>query len=180
MEQAVSELGIPRVKVVNSMPNYKGWMTLGDPEGSKSTMGIEVHRYPRIMIAKASSASQFVALPDPKNTDASLQSSGTMNVDRPGTGAEGTEAMAVVRSSRTYQVEDARAAGGKRDVDRNELAKGYEYGRTAVHISESDENVTTLETSSSLEILGFVPSKKVRWPISSVWNCKSFTDYDQV
>lgn len=161
MAQAISELGTPRVKVVNSMPNYKGWMTLGDPESSASTMRIEVQRYPRIMIAKAPSASQFALRRDPKNTEASLQSSVTMTADA---GADGTAGLdlTAVRSNRTYQVEDTRAAGGKRDVDRDTLAKGYEYGRTAVHISETDENVTTLETKAGLEILGFVPSDKVR------------------
>lgn len=169
MAHAISELGIPRLKTVNSVPNYKGVMTLGDPESSNSTMRIEVHRYPRVMIARAPTASQFVKRQDPKKGEASTQSSATMSADGLRSGADGTAgpdtSLTVVRSSRAYQVEDAGAPGGKRDVDRNELAKGYEYGRTAVHISESDENVTTLETKASLEIMGFVPSKKVRWPI---------------
>jgi ATP-dependent DNA helicase 2 subunit 2 len=66
-----------------------------------------------------------------------------------------------VKNARTYQVIDEEAPGGKRDVDREELAKGYEYGRTAVRISESDENVTKLETKAALEIIGFVPMAKV-------------------
>ena len=70
--------------------------------------------------------------------------------------------LAFVRNARTYQVVDEEAPGGKRDVDRDDLAKGYEYGRTAVHISESDENVTKLETQAGLEIVGFVPWSSVR------------------
>jgi ATP-dependent DNA helicase 2 subunit 2 len=67
----------------------------------------------------------------------------------------------MVRSARTYKINDPSAPGGKRDVDREDLAKGYEYGRTAVHITESDENVTKLETFSGFEIVGFIPNDKV-------------------
>ena len=70
-----------------------------------------------------------------------------------------------VRNARTYQVPDEEAPGGKRDVSRDELAKGYEYGRTAVHISESDLNVTKLETQPGLEIVGFIP-----WSNVSIWS----------
>ena len=66
-----------------------------------------------------------------------------------------------VRNARDYQVIDPEAPGGKRDVQREDLAKGYEYGRTAVHISQSDENITKLETEAALELLGFIPSAKV-------------------
>lgn len=66
-----------------------------------------------------------------------------------------------VRNARTYQVVDEEAPGGKRDVERDDLAKGYEYGRTAVHISETDENVTKMETQAGLEIIGFVPWSSV-------------------
>lgn len=67
----------------------------------------------------------------------------------------------MVRIARTYKVNDASIPGGKRTVEREELAKGYEYGRTAVHLSESDENVTKLETTEGFEIVGFVPIDKV-------------------
>jgi ATP-dependent DNA helicase 2 subunit 2 len=51
--------------------------------------------------------------------------------------------------------------GEKRDLERDDLAKGYEYGRTAVHISESDENITKLETFAALEIIGFIQNDHV-------------------
>ena len=65
--------------------------------------------------------------------------------------------LAPVKSARTYQVNDEAAPGGKRDVEREDLARGYAYGSTAVHISESEWNVTKLETQAGLAILGFVP-----------------------
>jgi ATP-dependent DNA helicase 2 subunit 2 len=66
-----------------------------------------------------------------------------------------------VRNVRTYHVDDPSVAGGKRELEREELAKGYEYGRTAVHISESDENITKLETSAALELIGFIQAEQV-------------------
>ena len=85
------------------------------------------------------------------------QSSATLNGDD-GVGLDG---LAAVKNARTYQIIDEDAPGGKRDVERDELAKGYEYGRTAVHISESDQNVTTYETSPVLDIIGFVTKEQV-------------------
>jgi ATP-dependent DNA helicase 2 subunit 2 len=66
-----------------------------------------------------------------------------------------------VKSTRTYRVNDPNAPGGRRDVDREVLARGYEYGSTAVPISESEENVTNFETKQSFSIIGFIPSDKV-------------------
>jgi ATP-dependent DNA helicase 2 subunit 2 len=46
-------------------------------------------------------------------------------------------------------------------VERDDLAKGYEYGRTVVAIEQTDENVTNLETFAGMEIIGFIQSDKV-------------------
>lgn len=162
MQQAVSELGIPRVKAVKPVPSFKGRLTLGDPE--KTVLSIEVERYPRTMIARAPSASQFVVR---ATGEGNTQSTATITEDDPMPDAKDNAPenanLTAVRSARTYQVVDEEAIGGKRDVEREDLAKGYEYGRTAVHISESEENVTKLETTAGLEILGFVPREKVSW-----------------
>ena len=144
------------------MPSYKGQLTLGNPDVYDSTLCIDIERYPRTKIAVAPSASQFVTR---STGGTSAHSSATLAADGsylaedgpPDTGGNLTS----VKSSRTYQVEDADAPGGKREVNREDLAKGYEYGRTAVHISDSDTNVTKLETHAALELIGFVPREKV-------------------
>ena len=82
-----------------------------------------------------------------------------MDVDAPRADSNG---LATVRNSRVYQIDDETAPGGKREILREDLAKGYEYGRTAVHINESDERITNLETRAALEIVGFIPWDKVR------------------
>ncbi|CAL8576307.1 ATP-dependent DNA helicase yku80, variant 2 [Xanthoria parietina] len=156
LQQAVEELGMPRLKTTRPVHSYKDQLTLGDPVEYHSAACIDVERYPRTMVRRPMAASRFVQKQDP--TDGSTSSTGTVvhDGDIPMPDADGNE-LAGVKSSRTYQVLDEGAPGGKRDVDRDDLAKGYEYGRTAVHINESDENVTKLETQKKLEIIGFIP-----------------------
>ncbi|KAI9757355.1 MAG: ATP-dependent DNA helicase II subunit 2 [Candelina submexicana] len=160
LEQAISELGLPRIKAVKPIASYKGPLTLG-AEGQDTTMSIDVERYPRTMVAKAPSASAFVVRSDLANGESSAQSSATVVGDgEQRGGVSNANGLTSVKSARTYQVIDDEAPGGKRDVERDDLAKGYEYGRTAVHISESDENVTKLETEPQLSIIGFIPWAK--------------------
>lgn len=150
LAQAVDELQIPRVKSTRPVHSYKGYLTLGNPETYDTAMSIAVERYPKTMQQKPPTASKFVVRGDLTQSQAS---SATM---ANGEGAAVGDGLAAVKSTRAYQIEDEEAAGGKREVEPDELSKGYEYGRTAVHISESDRNVTTYETSPCLDIMGFV------------------------
>lgn len=165
LAQAIEELGIPRLKTTRPTPSYKDQLTLGDPEQYDTAMCIDVERYPRTAIRRSASASQYVQRADLSNGLASISSSATVlhDADEPHgeLSASDPNGLTAVRNARTYQVDDDSAAGGKRDVTRDELAKGYEYGRTAVHISESDETITNLDTKAALEILGFIPWAKV-------------------
>jgi ATP-dependent DNA helicase 2 subunit 2 len=149
LAQAVDELGIPRVKSTKPTPNYKGFLTLGNPEEYDTALAIDVERYPKTMLATAPSASKFVIKSDHGASQATM-TDGDETVNGSG------EGLAAVRNAMNYQVDDPNAPGGKKDIDRDELSKGYEYGRTAVHISESDRNVTTYETTPGLDIIGFV------------------------
>ncbi|KAK4548643.1 hypothetical protein LTR36_009554 [Oleoguttula mirabilis] len=152
--QAVDELGVPRVKPTKPVPSYRGMLTLGNPEEYDTALAIDVERYPRTMKANPASASKFVIRSDMAAGEATQS---THTIDGEEAAPNGTnDGLAAVKTARTYQVDDENAPGGKRDVDRDELSKGYEYGRTAVHISESDQNVTLYETSPSFDILGFV------------------------
>ncbi|KAJ5574224.1 uncharacterized protein N7459_008651 [Penicillium hispanicum] len=149
LEQAVAELEIPRIKVTKSMPSYKGFLQLGDASKYETAFRIPVERYFRTYVAKPPSASSFVL----RSGAAPGQEEGDLAQSQvPGEG----NTLTSVRTSRTYQITDESAPGGKVDVERDDLAKGYEYGRTAVHISQEDENVTTLETFAGLELIGFI------------------------
>ncbi|KAL8714138.1 MAG: hypothetical protein Q9220_001866 [cf. Caloplaca sp. 1 TL-2023] len=156
LQQAVEELGVPRLKSTRPVPSYKGQLTLGDPDAYDSAMCIDVERYPRTMVRRPLTASRYVQRIDHAN--GSMQSSGTIagdgDVNMPDADAGD---LTNVTNSRVYQVLDELAPGGKRDVSRDDLAKGYEYGRTAVHINETDESITNLETNAALEIVGFIP-----------------------
>ena len=161
MQQAIEELGTPRLKATRPVPSYKGQLTLGDPEHFDSALCIDVERYPRVMVRRPLAASQYVQRSDLSNGHISTQSSATVVPDADGADLGPAQpdgnSLTSVRNARTYQVLDEQAPGGKRDVSRDDLAKGYEYGRTAVHISESDLNVTKLETLPGFEIIGFIP-----------------------
>lgn len=157
MQEAIEELGIPRMKATRPVVSYKGQLTLGDPENYDTALCIDVERYPRVMLRRPLTASQFVRRTDPSNGQASTQSSATVLPDADGIDGTDPNSLTTVRNARSYQVIDEGAPGGKRDVGKDDLAKGYEYGRTAVHISESGLNVTKLETQAGLEIIGFIP-----------------------
>ena len=159
-QQAIEELGIPRLKNTRPVPSYKGQLTLGNPSQYDSALCIDVERYPRVMIRRPLTASQFVQRSDLSNINDTAGSSGTVLPDDElpaGVLQSDSNTLTNVKNARAYQVADDAAPGGKRDVSRDDLAKGYEYGRTAVHISESDLNVTKLETQAGLEIIGFIP-----------------------
>ncbi|KAI9827972.1 MAG: ATP-dependent DNA helicase II subunit 2 [Phylliscum demangeonii] len=164
MAQAISELGTPRVKVVRPTPTFKGRLILGSPGSSDPIISINVERYARTSVARAKTASAFAVRPEAPIVDASAQSSVTMAAEELGNdvgdGSKTTAHLEAVKNSRIYQVDDESAPGGKRQVERDELATGYEYGRTAVFISDSDLNVTKLETEAGLQIIGFVERMK--------------------
>lgn len=151
LAQAVDELGIPRVKSTKPVPNYKGLMTLGNPGEYDTALTIDVERYPKTMRAAIPSASKFV---ERSNLAAGESTQATMADDSAANGT--SDGLTSVKNAMAYQIDDENAPGGKRDLDRDELSKGYEYGRTAVHISESDQNVVTYETSPGLTIIGFI------------------------
>ncbi|KAL1959864.1 hypothetical protein VTO42DRAFT_1009 [Malbranchea cinnamomea] len=158
LAQAIRELEIPRVKTVRGIPTFKGELRLGDPESYSSALTIQVERYYRTYVARPPTSSAFVLASAAGAEGESAESSMTLDNGGSARAVEETR-LANVRNARTYQVKDEEAPGGKREVERDELAKGYEYGRTAVHISESDENITKLETEAALELIGFIPSE---------------------
>jgi ATP-dependent DNA helicase 2 subunit 2 len=112
-----------------------------------------VERYFRTYVAKPASASSF----------ALRSGAGAGQGSAPESQATGaSDSLASVRTSRTYQISDESAPGGKVDIERDDLAKGYEYGRTAVAISQADEGVTNFETFAGMDLIGFIHEEKVR------------------
>lgn len=151
LDQVIAEAKAPEVKATRPYASYKGTLTLGDPAKYESALVIDIERYFKTKQAKPPTASAYVASEaqgdgeDIEMEDVNLASTG--------------EALDQVRNARVYQVEDPSAPGGKRDISRDDLAMGYEYGRTAVAIAESDYNVTKLETTQSMTIIGFLPQE---------------------
>ena len=78
------------------------------------------------MVARPPTASSFVIRSDMAPGE-STQSAPTLLDDD-----ANQDGLAAVKNTRTYQVSDENAPGGKKDVEQDELAKGYAYGSTAV------------------------------------------------
>lgn len=148
MAEAIDELEIPRLKPVKPYKTYSGPLTLGNPDIHPDAMSISVERYFKTHKATIPQASRVVL---------SSQAAGDEEMED----VEPTGTFAAVKNARTYKVNDPEAPGGKKDVEFESLAKGYEYGRTAVHISESEYNITKIETTKSFTILGFIHQEKV-------------------
>ncbi|KAK2050363.1 Ku70/Ku80 N-terminal alpha/beta domain-containing protein [Colletotrichum somersetense] len=161
--EAIDELDTPRLKPVRPYKTYDGPLTLGlaDPPPElkipPTPVIINVERYFKTKQAKPPTASTVVVSAAGQGTASQLTQA---THGDPMEGVESTADFAAVRSARTYKVNDPNAPGGKRDVEFESLAKGYEYGRTAVAISESEWNVTRLETVKSFSIIGFIPCEK--------------------
>ncbi|KAK4202753.1 SPOC like C-terminal domain-containing protein [Triangularia verruculosa] len=149
MQQAVEELSIPRIKPVRPFKAYDGPLTLGDPSKYPSAISIHVERYFKTKRAPPPSASTVVV----NNGFSQTQTFKDEDEDVEMGGAE----FSGVKQMRSYKVNDPDAPGGKRDVDFEELAKGYQYGRTVVPFGESDLSITKYSTQKSFTIIGFIP-----------------------
>nr|POF17338.1 atp-dependent dna helicase ii subunit 2 [Quercus suber] len=167
LAEAVDELQNPRIKSVKGTAVYKGFLTLGNPETFDTALAIDVERYVKVMIARPPTASRFVVRNDMAAGEAT-QSSATLSYGDESVKQEGHDGLTAVKSARTYTVQDDDAPGGRKELDLDELSKGYEYGRTAVHISESDRNVTTYETHAGFDIVGFVARSQVSLSLTLV------------
>lgn len=142
-EEAIEALATPVVKTMREYKTFEGQLTLGDPIKYPNTaVSIDVARYFKTHQAKPVSARSFVERTADEVIDLEMPDAGDLTS---------------VRQTRVYKVNDPSAPGGKRDVDRDILEKGYEYGSTIVPINKSDENVTKLEAIRDFSIIGFVP-----------------------
>lgn len=145
------------MKTTRITASFKGHLQLGNPAEYDTAVRIPVERYYRTYVAKAPSASQFT-----------VRNEEEMGMAAAAAGSQESSSLVGVRNNRSYQIDDGTTEEGVRDVDREQLAKGYEYGRTLVPISETDENITTLETFAAIELLGFIQSDRVS---STLNNC---------
>lgn len=155
----VSKLGIPFVKTVRPFRSYRGTLTIGWTDKlEEATISINVEQFACVMPAKPLTEKQFAGRKD-EGADGTGQSSITMQESGD---VQESEGLAAVKRTRAYQVDDPSAPGGKRDVEKDDLEKGFEYGRTAVHVNADDMSLVQLETSPGLEVVGFVAQEKVR------------------
>ena len=141
VQEAIDGLSRPQVKVTRSVNTFKGQLRLGDPQSYDTALTIDIERYLKTSVRRAPTASAYAVR---------VQSSSAASNE-----------LSAVHSEFSYIVKDESETSGVKHLKREDLAKGFEYGRTAVHISETDENITKLETETSYDILGFIPAENV-------------------
>ncbi|KAJ9639757.1 uncharacterized protein PV06_10845 [Exophiala oligosperma] len=138
MQEAIDQLSRPDMKPIRATPTYRGQLRLGDPEQYDTALSIDVERYFKVQTRRPPTASSFVIRENTADDDQGLQSVHSI-----------------------YKYSAKLENGETKELSREELAKGYEYGRTAVAIMESEQNITKLETSMGYDILGFIPMEHV-------------------
>ncbi|KAK8126710.1 ATP-dependent DNA helicase II subunit 2 [Apiospora kogelbergensis] len=144
--EAIAELSVPRLKPVKPYKSYEGPLTLGDPK--QGAMSIDVERYFKTHKATIPPASNVVL----------RQGHATQSGDADAMqGVQSGGDFAAVNNIRSYYINHPGGPQGKKDIKLEDLAKGYEYGRTAVHISETEHNITKIETTKGFAIVGFIP-----------------------
>ncbi|KAF2503180.1 putative Ku family DNA helicase [Lophium mytilinum] len=157
LAEAVEGIDTPETKKTRPVKSYQGTLTLGNPEKYDSAMTINVERYPRTSIARPVTAKTWFIKRDPAAEDGT-QSTHTVAEDA-GDGLN-EEVLGGVKTQRVFQIQKEGETGSKIDVPQEELESGYAYGRTAVHIAETDKVILELDTLPSLDIIGFIPEDK--------------------
>ncbi|KAK6353706.1 ATP-dependent DNA helicase II subunit 2 [Orbilia blumenaviensis] len=134
--EAVEEIQRPRTKKTRPVHSFRGHLSIGNESiNPESTLSIDVERFPRTMVAKPPTASSFALSSE----------------------LDPTNDLQTIRNTRTFQVGDDDAPGKSIDIDREDMAKGYLYGRTIVPISAEDQEIVKFNTGASLKIVGFIP-----------------------
>lgn len=158
LAEAIDEIQKPNVKVTRPYKTYDGPLTLGDPKTFDGALSVNIERYFLTKVAHPPSATTVIVRDE--STEGGTQSTRTID-EMDGVEMSNVDFTAV-KNERVYTVDDPERLGGKRKVDFADLEKGYEYGRTAVHISEQDHNITQLQTEKDFSILGFITRSNVR------------------
>jgi ATP-dependent DNA helicase 2 subunit 2 len=154
--EAIDNRFVPEVKSVRPYKAFSGRLALGDfTKYPETALYIDIIRYTKTKKASPPSASSVVVNNGASNGQSSATLGDTDMPDAPD--------LSAVKNHYVYQVDDPNCPGGKKDVERDDLAKGYAYGRTAVHISEAEKNITEMDTVESFSIIGFIPSNMVRF-----------------
>lgn len=162
LAEAVQELDTPRVKPVRLVKSYDGPLTLGNPEQFASALSINVERWPVTKVNRPAAATTVTV----KSESDTTQSTHTLEDEMDGVEYDDPQFNSV-KQHRTYKINDPSAPGGKRDVEFEELNRGWAYGSTAVYIPDFDKSLTSLEAVKNFSIMGFVNMNKVRrirWP----------------
>lgn len=170
LAEAIDQLASrPQLRTIRPVGSSQCQLVLGDPSSPENNnLSIGVERYPRVMPERVPTAGSYVLSGnamtdvDQKLADLQLKDITNLVINDP-------SKLAAVKQARTYAVDDSTAEPKSSTVvPFADLARGFEYGSTIVHISESDMNVVLLPTTPAIDIVGFVRVANV-----SIWFCSS-------
>ncbi|RKF71388.1 ATP-dependent DNA helicase II subunit 2 [Golovinomyces cichoracearum] len=157
---AIEQAMKPPIKTIRPYLTYEGLLELGDTRiYPDSAISIDVRRYFKTKRAKPPSANLF-ALRTP-NVDEMKSRDRILD----------GEDLTIIRNARNYKVDDPSYPLGKKDVNLEDLARGYLYGRTVVPMNKADEGVTKFISFQSFTIIGFVPCHKYEKFLSMGESC---------
>ncbi|KAF0411993.1 SPOC domain-like protein [Gigaspora margarita] len=144
MEETLKQLSKPHIRTVRPIPLFKGALTLNDTKmSSQTSLSINVEMYSRTTKVRPLKSTKYSALAEATTTIHNKTSE--VNMSR-------TYTISVVDNDKNEAVE----------VPREELNKAYSLGKTLIPVNEADEEVFTMVTTKSMEVVGFVKSNEFK------------------
>ncbi|KAI9341852.1 SPOC like C-terminal domain-containing protein [Pilaira anomala] len=138
LEEAYAQTQTIYAKEVTARPAYRGFLYIGSPISKEPFLPISIHTYLR---------TKTVALPS--STKVSKLSDGpTKKVER----------------SSNYVLDVKNEEGettSEVQVEKENIQKGYQFGKTILLVSEEELGVAKLQTKKEMTVIGFIPSKEV-------------------
>jgi ATP-dependent DNA helicase 2 subunit 2 len=134
----------PKVKQPRHVPTLKCQMILVSLDQYEESFSFSVERYARTKKATPPSSHKVSVVAGER--DMKLQS-------QAGPGAAIPPSQGQVRQQRAYKTADGK------EVEREQLERGYKYGSTIVGLSEADQDYLRFKSDASIMILGFLPKE---------------------
>ncbi|CAG8571194.1 4356_t:CDS:10 [Cetraspora pellucida] len=143
MEETLKQLSKPHIRTVRPVPIFKGALTLNDAKvSSQTSLTINVEMYSRTTKVRPPTSTKYSALSETTSTS---NKTSEVNMSR-------TYTISVVDNDKNEAV----------DVPREDLNKAYSLGKTLIPVNEADEEVFTMVTNKSMEIVGFVKNNEFK------------------
>ncbi|OLL26973.1 ATP-dependent DNA helicase II subunit 2 [Neolecta irregularis DAH-3] len=144
VNELVDGLEDPDVEVTRSTSTYSGNLTIGNPDDPES-LSIAINRY---------LATRVQAAPTTQSYSAELRAPLTDSVDE-------DLKTHKVEQHRIYRIPAAGPNEPDEEIDKDDVHKGFKYGKSIVPISQEEESLLQYPCKKGYEIIGFVSEDQV-------------------